>query len=135
PFRTMAGAAALHIAERHVDRLAPEQGATARSRAPRSPPFVDRLVSPWVDAAQRSAGLRVFGEYMSHGWGERAVAPVSWVFPRPWYQDELDWMAAARSVAEMSPGRAAITTRGTYVVPQAPPVLAAHAPESVASGI
>src|SRR5256885_5790624 len=89
PFRPRVGQAALHAAERHVDRWAPEQGATSRSRSLRSLAFVDRLVSPWIDVAQRSASMRVFGDAMSNGWGERAAPPVSWVFPRPWYQDEL----------------------------------------------
>src|SRR5438105_7768287 len=113
-------ALALHAAERHVDRWAPEQGATSRSRSLRSLAFVDRLVSPWMETAQRSASLRMYGDVISSGWGERTVAPVSWVFPRPWYQDELDWMAASRTVAQMSPGRAALTTRGTYVAQDAP---------------
>src|SRR5262245_35591007 len=120
PFATRNASIALHTAERHVDRLAPEKGATSRSRSLRSLAFVDRLVSPWIETAQRSAGLRMYSETLSHGWAERSVAPVSWVFPRPWYQDELDWMAAARTVARMSPGRAAITTRGTYVAHEAP---------------
>src|SRR5262249_25469278 len=119
PFAARTTSMALHAAERHVDRLAPEHGATSRSRSLRSLAFVDRLVTPWIEPAQRSASMRVFSEYQQNGWGERAVAPVSWVFPRPWYQDELDWMAAARSVATMSPGRSAITTRGTYVSAQA----------------
>src|ERR1700753_2823842 len=86
PFTSRTGTMALHSAERHVDRWAPEQGATSRSRSLRSLAFVDRLVTPWVETAQRSASMRVFGEAQQRGWGERSVSPVSWVFPRPWYQ-------------------------------------------------
>jgi hypothetical protein len=43
------------------------------------------------------------------------VPSVSWLFPRPWYQDELDWMAAARQGLEASPSRGAMTTRGTFM--------------------
>jgi hypothetical protein len=118
PFRTLVGTGALHAAERHVDRWAPETGAVGRSRSLRSLAFVDRLVSPWVTAAQQSASLRMYGEYVASGMPSRTNASaVSWVFPRPWYQDELDWMAAARQVAASRPREAegALTTRGTYV--------------------
>ena len=47
-----------------------------------------------------------------HGCGERASeregGAVSWVFPRPWYQDELDWMAAAREGGEQGQGAGAL---------------------------
>src|SRR2546423_15521648 len=84
PFRPRVGTAALHTADRHVDRWAPEQGATSRSRSLRSLAFVDRLVSPWMETAQRSASLRMYGDVISSGRGGRTVAPVSWGFPRPW---------------------------------------------------
>src|SRR5688500_12228424 len=96
PFRTRTGAGLLHTAERHVDRHAPEPDGPQRSRGLNALAFVDRMVVPWVMAAQQSTSLRLFGEYLNKGPGERPGGHVSWVFPRPWYQDELDWMAAAR---------------------------------------
>ena len=97
--------------------------ARSRVRSMRSLGFVDRLVAPWIETAQRSASLRMFSQYVTHRHRPSAPASsVSWVFPRPWYQDELDWMAAARQVgtqAEVAPRRGAdvLTTRGTYVAP------------------
>jgi hypothetical protein len=121
-FVTRGGGLAMHVANRHVERWAPEAGAS-RVRPLKNLGFVDRLVAPWIEAAQRSASLRMFSQYISSGVGERpASAPVSWVFPRPWYQDELDWMAAARTtttqaVAQQAPSM--FTTRGTYMAPAA----------------
>ena len=87
----------------------------------RSLGFVDRLVAPWMETAQRSASMRLFSGYAQAGLPPSEPRAVSWVFPRPWYQDELDWMAAARQVsAQPAPRPAAptlLTTRGTYVPP------------------
>ena len=117
-FVTQAGGSAMHTANRHVERWAPEAGAS-RVRPLRNLGFVDRLVSPWIDAAQRSASLRLFSQYIATGTPERQGSAVSWVFPRPWYQDELDWMAAARHAGEQArmeqPAPTMLTTRGTYV--------------------
>src|SRR6187551_23882 len=94
-FVTKGGGLAMHVANRHVSRWAPEVGepGAQRVRPLRNLGFVDRLVSPWVESAQRSASLRMFSQYISSGMSERPTAQTSWVFPRPWYQDELDWMA------------------------------------------
>ncbi|NVB83053.1 MAG: hypothetical protein HOV81_32040 [Kofleriaceae bacterium] len=121
-FVTQGGGRAMHLANRHVERYAPEADA-AKSRPLRNLGFVDRLVSPWIESAQRSASLRMFSQYISTGVAERPSSQVSWLFPRPWYQDELDWMAAARHVgtqAAVEPVSAPnlLTTRGTYVAPQ-----------------
>src|SRR5262245_8564251 len=116
-FATRAGGLAMHAANRHVERWAPEAGAS-RVRPLRSLGFVDRLIAPWIESAQRSASLRLFGEYTATGFGERSPASVSWVFPRPWYQDELDWMAAARRAPQHEASPALLTTRGTYVASQ-----------------
>jgi hypothetical protein len=98
----------------------------------RSLGFVDRLVAPWMETAQRSSSLRMFTQFASSGVNERAGGAVSWVFPRPWYQDELDWMAAARDATSIGSGRigsggdrAMLTTRGTYVAQGAPQELVA----------
>jgi hypothetical protein len=128
-FVTRSHGAAMHAANRHVERWAPETTAS-RVRSLHSLGFVDRLVAPWMETAQRSASLRLFSGYARTGGGEHEPRPVSWVFPRPWYQDELDWMAAARQVQAQAPalGSAAmpslLTTRGTYV----PPASATAAP-------
>ena len=120
-FVTRGAGAAMHAADRHVERWAPETGAS-RIRPLRNLSFVDRLVSPWIESAQRSASLRMFSQYISNGVTERAATNASWLFPRPWYQDELDWMAAARQVGtqtavQQDSAPNMLTTRGTYVAP------------------
>ncbi len=118
-FQTRVGGLARHASERHVERWAPEASAQ-RVRPLRTLGFVDRLITPWIETAQRSASMRLFQQYQRSGPGERDPGSVSWVFPRPWYQDELDWMAAARRQGGGArPGATAapnmLTTRGTYV--------------------
>lgn len=103
-FVTRGHSVAMHAANRHVERWAPEADA-ARVRPMRSLGFVDRLVAPWMETAQRSASMRLFSQYANTGMGEREPNAVSWVFPRPWYQDELDWMAAARQVNTQAASR------------------------------
>ncbi len=138
-FVTKTSGMAQHVADRHVERWAPETPAgTNRVRSLRNLGFVDRLVAPWLEAAQRSASLRMFSSYQSVGAPERPASQVSWVFPRPWYQDELDWMAAARQQAAMPYGStdAMLTTRGTYVAPaQQPQVMPAALYEFVAPSL
>src|ERR1051325_11968485 len=111
-FVTRAHGAALHAANRHVERWAPEAGAN-RVRSMRSLGFVDRLVAPWMETAQRSASLRLLHQYAHTGLGERSGSSVSWGFPRPWYQDELDWMAAARQAGGPPEGSPPAPTRST----------------------
>ena len=127
-FVTRGHGLAMHAADRHVERWAPEKGAH-RVRSMRALGFVDRLVAPWIETAQRSASLRLFSQYAHTGLGERQGGDVSWVFPRPWYQDELDWMAAARRVGPDTEASRPITptlltTRGTYVAPARAPAAA-----------
>ncbi len=100
--------------DRHVERWAPEATAD-RVRPLRNLGFADRLVSPLMETAQRSVSQlqRLFtpsptaaadveaGARPSSGLGlgtSPATQPdhTSWLFPRPSFQDELDWMAAAR---------------------------------------
>jgi len=120
-FQTKNSGSAMHAATRHVERWAPEAGAN-RVRSLRNLGFVDRLVAPWLEVAQKSASLRLFQQYRSEGMAERETSHVSWVFPRPWYQDELDWMtasreAAARTVQQQQAAPTMFTTRGTFVAP------------------
>lgn len=120
-FQTKNSGTAMHAATRHVERWAPEAGAN-QVRSLRSLGFVDRMVAPWLEVAQRSASMRLFQQYRNEGMTERPASNVSWVFPRPWYQDELDWMAASREAAAQAAttqqqGASLFTTRGTYVAP------------------
>ncbi|HEY5937725.1 MAG TPA: hypothetical protein VIU61_23920, partial [Kofleriaceae bacterium] len=118
-FNTRGVGLAMHVADRHVERWAPESGAH-RMRPMRSLGFVDRMIAPWIETAQRSASMRLFNQYAGTGFSERSGGDVSWVFPRPWYQDELDWMAAARKAGPTGTGSqtpSMFTTRGTYVAP------------------
>lgn len=110
-FTPKMGQSALGAADRATRRWAPESPED-QPRAMRSLSFVDRMVAPWVTASQRSAGLRMFSQYNSSEMPERAITGVSWVFPRPWYQDELDWIAASR--ANQAGHDMIFTTRGTY---------------------
>lgn len=117
-FTPRVGNAAMHVANRHVERWAPEATAN-QQRSMRALGFVDRLIAPWMETAQHSASLRLLTQYRQAGLAEHEGRQVSWVFPRPWYRDELDWMAAAREQAmESATPRMILTTRGTYVPPQ-----------------
>src|SRR5262249_24169935 len=81
---------------------------------------------PWLESAQRSLALRMFSQYVTSGVEERPSSSVSWVFPGPWYRDELDWMAAARAQAASAPrvtDHMMLTTRGTYVARALPAAL------------
>ena len=126
-FVTRSHGATMHAANRHVERWAPEVTA-GRVRSMHALGFVDRLVAPWMETAQRSASQRLFDDHASTSATDHAPRAVSWVFPRPWFQDELDWMAAARQVHAQVPAPQAaptlLTTRGTYV----PPASAVAAP-------
>lgn len=110
-FSTRMGQRALGVADRATRRWAPE-AAEDQPRSMRALSFVDRMVAPWVTAAQQSAGLRMFSQYASNDVPERNISGVSWVFPRPWYQDELDWISASR--ASRAGHDMIFTTRGTY---------------------
>jgi hypothetical protein len=121
-FSTKVGSRVMHAATRHAERWAPETNAS-NVRSLRSLGFVDRLVAPWIEAAQRSASLRLFSQYRNEGMPERPTTQTSWLFPRPWYQDELDWMAAARQASadqqQEINAPTMLTTRGTYVPSEA----------------
>ncbi len=139
-FDGAASRSALHASERHAERWAPEGESARRTSGMRSLAFADRVATPWMSTANYSRMTRMFAE-SSTGHSERAVPQVSWLFPRPWFQDELDWMASARQGLEASQRRAALTTRGTFVSPAgseaswagvAMPVLSADAMASVA---
>ncbi|MEZ4358671.1 MAG: hypothetical protein R3B48_00710 [Kofleriaceae bacterium] len=123
------GRSALGVADRAARRWAPESP-EEQPRGMRSLSFVDRMVAPWVTAAQRSAGLRMFSQYAAGDVPERATGGVSWVFPRPWFQDELDWIAASR--AGSAGEDTFFTTRGTYASSSGSPRAATPQMELVA---
>lgn len=98
-------------ADRHMSRWAPESSAVL-PRSLQTVAFADRLVAPLFSAASKMGGLRMFSDYQSDGFRERQVASGGWLFPKPWYQDELRWLAAARMQPRSSD--AMFTTRGTF---------------------
>ena len=131
-FQGAATRSALHASERHVDRWAPEGTATTRSRGLGTLAFADRVAAPWMTTAMESRGARMLASPA----GERATPQVSWLFPRPWFQDELDWMASARQAAEARPQF--LTTRGTYESARSSPrdvAMPMIAPELVAPSL
>lgn len=99
PFRPHTGEMALGASERHFERWAPERYASRRSRSMSALSFADRVLSPYIEPAQRAGSSRLFGDSSATSGRERNVEATSWVFPRPWYQDELEWMASARAAS------------------------------------
>lgn len=115
-FDGAASRSALHASERHAERWAPEGEGARKASGMRSLAFADRVATPWMSTANYSRMTQMFA-MSSTGHSDRAVPQVSWLFPRPWFQDELDWMAAARMGLESTQRRGAMTTRGTFVTP------------------
>ena len=105
------------------------------SRPPAAQPRLRRPARRAVDRGRAALGVAADVQPVRlHGTPERQTNNVSWVFPRPWYQDELDWMAAARQAgtqAMVAPDAAAmpsmLTTRGTYVAPAREAIIPARA--------
>src|SRR5687768_2489608 len=97
-FTPRSGDLALHAATRHISRWAPE-ASNANVGSLGALRFVDRLAAPWIGGAPRSFAARVFGPPVGPASlsapRQRESAAVSWVLPRLWYRDELEWMASA----------------------------------------
>src|SRR3569623_1839341 len=74
-FQTKNSGSAMHAATRHVERWAPEAGAN-RVRSLRNLGFVDRLVAPWLEVAQKSASHRLYQQYRSDGTAERELVAL-----------------------------------------------------------
>jgi trimeric autotransporter adhesin len=112
-FASRVGRTALQWADAAMTRWAPE---STRDQSPsvRSMAFVDRIAALWMSmsTSQRAAGLQRLSSVVAAQAGERSVDNVSWLFPRPWFQDELDWLSASR--AGQTAGETIFTTRGTY---------------------
>lgn len=103
-------AMALRVGDRHMDRFAPEQDALARSRSLRALAFSDRVLGSHMSMAQQRT-FRLFGpEQEPGGAREHDVESINWIFPRPWYLDEMSWLGAARSAAEQSARRHAVAS-------------------------
>jgi hypothetical protein len=107
-FVPQGGAMAMRASERHIDRMVPERDATRRSRPLAALGFSDRVLGPYVGRAQQSP-LRMFGADApaeAESARELEIEPTSWIFPRPWYLDELDWLQSVRmSAAEAGAAR------------------------------
>lgn len=103
----------MRASERHIGRMVPEGDATRRSRSLATLGFSDRVLGPYVRHAQQSP-MRMFGSADAQAEAdtsrEREIEATSWIFPRPWYMDELDWLHSTRmsaSPAESSAARSA----------------------------
>ncbi len=103
----------MRASERHIGRMVPEGDATQRSRSLATLGFSDRVLGPYVRHAQQSP-MRMFGSADAQAEAdtsrEREIEATSWIFPRPWYMDELDWLHSTRmsaSAAESSAARSA----------------------------
>lgn len=118
PFRSRAGDAASRASKRHVERFAPEGKRAVRSPALRTLSFADGILSPYVGQASSSATFGAFSaasrqeDRPDGGVMSQYVRPeeASWIFPKPWYLDELSWLAAARATAPQV-GRSATSRR------------------------
>jgi len=119
---TRAGGLAMHVADRHVERWLRNDGAQEPSTAE---PRVRRPHDRAVDRDRtRSASLGCSASTAPTAWRTSARRRVV-VFPRPWYQDELDWMPrrAKRPDGAVRVGDA--DDARTYVRPKRPRVAAA----------
>ncbi|HEU5060885.1 MAG TPA: hypothetical protein VFU21_30350, partial [Kofleriaceae bacterium] len=85
---------------RVAQRWAPEGPGAARAPAMRSLGFADRVIVSYLGASGgEQVGWRAGGQARRGGAVDRSVAPMDWLFPIPWYLDELDWVSAARAAA------------------------------------
>lgn len=109
PFQTPTMRAATGLSDNLIGRWAPEFGAVEGSRALRSLAFADRLIMPYVGRAEESGGSAMAEPTSGPATRPMRVTPISsWLFPVPWYQDELEWLAASRAAAAFEePRRAA----------------------------
>lgn len=139
PFAPRTSAMALRTGDRHMERFAPEHDAAARSRSLRALAFSDRVLEPHMTTAQRWA-FRLFGPEQEPG-GEREhdVESINWIFPRPWYLDEMSWLGAARIAAAQSAVRPMVSgggpgARGTIPTELVAPSFSSRAAASRAQG-
>jgi len=128
---------AQHASGLIVDRWAPERGAVMRQRSLGTLRFADRLLAPYVARAEETASPRLYRSSRSDLSLRpmRMAAQTSWLFPVPWYEDELEWMAAAREGARTAPvaqARPAAVARAVAAVTgRAPAALEYVAPSFV----
>ena len=91
-FRTAASARAETASGAMAQRWAPDGAGAERAPAMRALRFADRHLTAYLGAGHPMRGRRV----------DRAVPSVNWLFPIPWFGDELDWMSAARAATQQS---------------------------------
>ena len=113
-FRTPVMARAESQSGRVAERWAPEGQAAASAPAMRSLGFADRVI---VNYLGEQGGVPGGGTRRGRA-VERQVAPMDWLFPIPWYLDELDWVSAARAAAWESE-RAAVRSGEVAARPRA----------------
>jgi len=128
---------------RVVDRWAPERGAASRNRSLGAMAFADRLLTSYV-SGPGSAGMSLSGTGLTYAEattrerGFRSPPPTSWLFPSPWYQDEIDWLEAAQRAPYDDSPRGQVA-RAMSMPPRALPLVAPAlapgrpAPRSIAS--
>ena len=92
-FRTPMMARAESQSGRLADRWAPEGPRAARAPAMRTLGFADHVIGTYL--GEGAGRVRRPGA----GAVDRRVAPMDWLFPVPWYFDELDWLSAGRAAA------------------------------------
>ena len=120
PFRSKIGERAQSIADRSLSKWV-----TGEATRPglRTLDFVDRRIGPMMKtaAAATVAATRMFGQTAAaNGAAPRSTAPTSWLVPRPWFADEVKWMAAAGATTFAESPRALATQHGAvmnYVAP------------------
>ncbi len=91
-FRTAASARAETASGAVAQRWAPDGAGAERAPAMRALRFADRHLTAYLGSGHPMRGRRV----------DRAVPSVNWLFPIPWFGDELDWMSAARAATNES---------------------------------
>ncbi len=138
---TLARAASARV----VDRWAPERGAASHSRSLGAVAFADRLLTGYV-ANSGAAGMSLSGSGLAYTEAPvrermfRSAPPTSWLFPSPWYQDELDWLEAARQAQYDDSPRGQVA-RAMSMPPSALPLVAPtlaptrRAPSSMTSAV
>ena len=137
-FIPQGGAMAMRASERHIDRMAPERDAMRRSRSLATLGFSDRVIGPYVGRAQQSP-LRMFGSeeapVEAGSDASHEIESTSWIFPRPWYLDELGWLQSTRAGAMATEGRAERSARAVRLAQPASSRsgLAAVAPAATAA--
>ena len=124
PFRSRIGERAQSAADRSLSKWV-----TGEAKRPglRTLDFVDRRIGPMMQTATAAtaAATRMFGQTAAaNGAAPRSTAPTSWLVPRPWFADEVKWMAAAGATTFADSPRALSTQHGAVMNYVAPSLIA-----------